>query len=187
MPEDALHSVLLVALELATDSFGKLGGGSIVSQNRIITCAALVDKAEDVRIWFYRNDLTAENRLQSRQIWIQPNNRFEAITLLNDIAVITFKDIFFPTNIIKLVLENAPPATDALVVSYGFISSDSTTALSIPVASAHTIDGECLAALNATTTHFCATATQYVLCPGDQGSGIFTGTGINRRLVSSVL
>lgn len=186
---DGLHAVMLIALARITDTFGRLGGGSIVSPTRIITSAALVRNAANVRMWFYRDDIVAGNRLQSAHVWIQPSGLFEFATLENDIAVITFRssvantDIFKASNIIKIVLPEAAE-TAATVVGYGFTTAQSEVGSDLPLASAHTVTDTCPAEFNPSDTHICATATTNALCPGDQGNGLFTGTGINRRLVN---
>lgn len=181
---DALHAVMLIALEETTDTFGRLGGGSIVSRNRVLTTAALVADAKDVRMWFYITDLTAANRRQARQEWIQPNNRFDSKTLLNDIAVITFKaDVFPELNVIKLAKAATAADTEATLLGYGFDTADAVGAQREPLVSAHKVIAECPTTIGASASHLCATATTNVVCPGDQGSGLYTGTGVNRRLV----
>lgn len=189
VPEDGLHTCMLIAVRIAGDLFGNLGGGSIISHNRILTSADLVSDAAEVRIWFYRTDFDPANRFQSRGIWTQPSSQFVVTSRINDIAVVTFnQNIFYPDNIIKIVLP--PPVTAgtaASVISYGFTTPGSVAGTTIPLESAHTVDATCPASVAGTATHFCATATTHFLCPGDLGSGIFTGTGINRRLVRYVI
>lgn len=153
---------------------GAIGGGSIVSQNRVITAAHVVVDQLSIEVGFYISSVLPANLRTAAPFFVQTMTGFDPATLHNDIAVLQFRLTPFPTaNIIPLT-NVASPTGDASLASYGFTTPTDTRPSLLPLLAEHTID-TCAATLGTTETHFCATATApAVVCPGDNGSGLYS-------------
>lgn len=180
--------MVIVVREDHEDGRGALGGGTIVSRSRVVTAAHVVRNALSVAVGFYVNTVVANNLRRADATFWQPFNTFQGATLLDDVAILQFRDNAFPAaNVIPI--SNAAEvavATTARLASYGFTTETGSTASRVPLLAVHTV-AKCIAALNATESHFCAIATApSVVCHGDNGSGLYIGEGVSRRLVGVV-
>lgn len=185
----AQHSALLLAVpDPASQNRGNLGGGSIVTRNRVLTTATLVDEARLVRAWFYDGDMAVvANQRRANSIWIQPMSGYDPETRLNDIAVVVFRaDIFPVLNVIPVRQAAAPETGAASFAGWGFVAGDSTQASRQPLLAAHTLQ-TCAADFGQSASHLCALAVSpAVVCSGDVGNGLWLpveGTPPTKSLV----
>lgn len=180
----ALHACALLAIIDATKpSVGRLGGGTIVTRNRVLTAAHVVEGAASVRAWFYITDIAVPgNKRRTDSLWVQTMAGYDPDTRQNDLAVVLFKTNIFPLlNVIVVTKELAPTTGAAFLAGFGFTSAESTLPNTIPLLANHTVQA-CAAPILAqrTPTHLCALATApAVVCPGDNGSGLYTTNSTN--------
>lgn len=183
---DAFHSVLIfVKRPDTTDNRVAFGCGSIVSRNIVLTAAHVVRAATEVTVGFYNTRFEANRfRRPTAEYWL-PLQGYNSTTFLNDLAVIFFPTNTFPTaNVIQVGLTQPAAGIAATLASYGFTTPGSTSPNQFPLLAANTI-ATCTTILSHTPSHFCAGATApAVVCPGDNGAGLYTGVGPARRLVS---
>lgn len=168
---------------------GALGGCSIVSRNRAITAAHVVREAISVSVGFYVGALEPRNLRRAEATFWQPFSAFDELNLLNDIAVLQFWTNAFPAlNVIAISnAETVAAATAASLASYGFTGAGGAPSRT-PLLAPHIVQA-CAAPLDAlvTETHICAATTApIVVCQGDNGSGLYTGTGAAARLIGVV-
>lgn len=184
--EDALHSCLLLVIraDLEPENMVALGCGSIVSRRRILTAAHVVVNATSVQAGFYNRRMVAANLRRVDSTYIQPIQSFESVTFQNDLAVIQFAANSFPvSNVIPIAIAT-PTSGEAFLAGYGFINATSEEPNLLPLLAPHTVLAACSETVNGTETHFCAQATApAVVCPGDNGAGLYTGTGRDVELV----
>lgn len=189
LAETSLHACMVIVVrEDHEDGRGALGGGSIVSTSRVVTAAHVIRGALSVAVGFYVNSLVASNLRRADATFWQPFSSFEGATLLDDVAILQFRANSFPAaNVIPISnAEEVAVSTSARLASYGFTTATGSTASRVPLLAVHTVQA-CVAALNATESHFCAIATSpSVVCNGDNGSGLYIGDGAARRLVGVV-
>lgn len=166
---------------------GALGGCSIVSRSRALTAAHVVRDAESVSVGFYVGGFERRNLRRAEATFWQTFSDFEAATLRNDIAVLQFAATAFPAASV-IAVSRAPTtaaATAASLASFGFSAAGGPPS-TVPLMAPHTV-AACAAPLVTTDTHICATtAAPIVVCEGDNGSGLYTGTGATARLVGVV-
>lgn len=178
-----LHSVIVMVerADLAAGIAG-FGGGCIVSRTRVLTAASVVRGATKVHVGFYNARFEANRFRRATAEFILPQTGFNTTTHLNDLAVLSFADNTFPAaNVISVAI--AAPTGAAIMASYGFTAADVTTPNQFPLLADHTV-ATCTEIVKTTTSHFCAGATSpAVVCPGDNGSGLFTDAEDARRLI----
>lgn len=170
-----LHAVLVVVIREDHDAGrGAIGGGVIVSRNRVITAAHVVVDYKEVQVGFYQNSVVPTNFRSAVASFVQPMAGFVPETLFNDIAVLQFRGTPFPAANVIALTSMALPTGAASLASYGFTSPADTQPSRVPLLAEHTV-AECDVELNATETHFCALASGVTyVCPGDSGSGLYT-------------
>lgn len=187
----AFHACMVIVVrDDHEDGRGALGGGSIVSRNRVLTAAHVVRDALSIAVGFYVTDLTERNLRRGDATFWQKFSSFDPVTLLDDIAVLTFRANAFPQANVIPISNAAAPAVGAAtsLASYGFTQPDGTTGSRRPLLAPHLVQA-CVAPLLEvkTDTHFCALSTApAIVCTGDNGSGLYTGTGATARLVGVV-
>lgn len=183
--DNALHScLLLVERKDITDQLA-LGCGSIVSRNRILTAAHVVRRATGVQAGFYQRRMVAGQMRRANSLYVQPYQRFNHQLLQYDLAMVVFAPYTFPIGNIIEIAPAIPTNGVAFVAGYGFQSASSNTPSLLPLLAPLTISAECSGMVNATKSHFCAIANQpAVLCPGDNGAGLYTVIGNNVKLVN---
>lgn len=183
---DALHAVLvLVEREDITEGNIAIGSGSIVTRNKVLTCAHVVRAATGVSVGFYNARFESIRfRLSKAEYWL-PLQGFNSQTFENDLAVLFFPTNSFPAaNVIPVAITQPETGSAAFLASYGFTSPESKAPTQFPLLAAHTV-ATCTDIIKATPSHFCAGATApAVVCPGDNGGGLYFGDGPARRLVS---
>lgn len=184
---DALHAliVMVTRADIAA-GFAAFGGGIIVSRNRGLTAAHVVVGATKIEVGFYNTRIEASRfRKVESDYWL-PLQGFNATTFENDLAVLFFPDNAFPApNVIQVAIVVPTTGSAAVLASYGFTSANATAPSQFPLLANSTI-ASCMPIINMTTTHYCAGATApAVACLGDTGSGLYSGEGPDRRLVSS--
>lgn len=188
--ETALHACMVIVVrEDHEEGRGALGGGTIVTRNRVITAAHVVRDAISVTVGYYTGSIVPANLRSAEATFWQPFASFDEITLLDDVAVIQFRANTFPElNVIAITSEaTVAAATAANLASYGFTTSTGESPSQVPLLAAHTVEAECAEALNATESHICAIATApTVVCKGDNGSGLFVGTDAAKILIAVV-
>lgn len=184
--EDALHAaILLVEREDLVGQFA-LGCGSIVSRDRIITAAHVVRDAILVHAGYYRNRVAEDRFFSADSVYVQPIQHFVDESLDFDIAIIIFPTNSFPSANVITIAAAAPTSGAAFVAGYGFQDPKATEPSLLPLLATLTVSSECTESLNATESHFCAiTDPPAVLCPGDGGAGLYTGSGSAKLLVST--
>lgn len=191
MAADAFHSAMLLAVpDTTAANTGLLGGGTIVTRDRIVTTATLAEGAQLIRAWFYRTDMNDPTDVrQTRSVWIQTMPGYDWETRANDIAVVMFPTNIFPVaNMIPVRATAAPTAgTAASMAGWGFVNGDAVAGTRQPLLAAHAVQ-DCAAPLASSASHFCALATApAVVCPGDIGNGLWVtvdGQTPPRALVS---
>lgn len=184
---DDIHACMLL-VQRADIGVGQaaMGGGSIVARNRVLTAAHVIRDATSVQVGFFNGLIQANRFRRADSSYSQPIQSFVVETFANDLAVLQFAGNVFPlANVITIA--PARPTGSVNLASFGFTLPNSLVPSQLPQVSVLTVADTCVATLKATTTHFCATATlTSVVCPGDNGSGLYTGTGAARRLVGVV-
>lgn len=182
--------MVIVVREDHEQGRGALGGGSIVSTSRVVTAAHVIRGAISVTVGYYVNNLNANNLRSAEATFWQPFSSFEGATLLDDVAILQFRANLFPAaNVIPI--SNAPEVdadTAASVAGYGFTTAVGKTASTTPLLAAHTVQ-LCEEPLleKVQESHICAIATApSVVCNGDNGSGLYIGSGASARLVGVV-
>lgn len=121
--------------------------------------------------------------------WVSAND-FDPDTLENDLAILFYRNpLTFPfTSVINFADDVALPTANSngLVAGYGFTSINSEEPNQTPMVAAQTVLAACNEdILIGTATHFCAQDTQSIICPGDNGAGIFIAgaTPLENQLV----
>lgn len=144
--------------------------------------------ADFVNALFYVDSVTdPANARTVRSTWVQPMFGFDAATRTNDVAIVMFAQNIFPAaNVIAISVLGEPRATDAFkLAGFGFTSANAETPSLVPIMAKHGLASTC--GRSTSRTHFCAEAVApAITCPGDNGSGLYTGTGSAARLVSLV-
>lgn len=183
-----LHAVLVIVIrDDHDDGIGAIGGGSIVTPNRVLTAAHVVVDYSAVQVGFYVNAVLPANLRRVDPSFVQPMPGFDPATLENDICVLQFHGNPFPVGNVIPLTNLATPTGNAALASYGFTTPTDRRPRLPPLLAPHTIATECDEVLKATETHVCALATgPGFVCPGDNGSGLYT-TGETPALVSSNL
>lgn len=186
---DAERHAVMLLVQRADTGAGRaaMGGGSIVSRNRVLTAAHVVNGMISVQVGFF-NGAVRENRFRRADAtYTQPIRSFDVSTFANDVAVLQFATNVFPLANVIAISAAAPAVSDAAALaSFGFTAPGSLVPVQIPNVSRQTI-ATCTTVVNATASHFCALATgTSVVCGGDNGSGLYTGDGAARRLVGIV-
>lgn len=185
--ETSFHSCLLM---VNRHDFGNTlfaGTGSIVTRSRVITAGHVVRAASSVQAVFYQRRVSPEQLRRADSVYIQTFQSFNSQTLENDIAVIVFPNYSFTYGNIIRISAITPNFGEAFVAGYGFKDPLSTSPSLVPLMAPHTITSRCTSEVPATGTHFCAVASNAsVLCPGDNGAGICTGSGSSKKLVSKM-
>lgn len=182
------HAVLvLVEREDIAEGSIAIGGGTIVSRNRAVTAAHVIRAATNCSVGFYNTRFEPNRFRRSFADYWLPLQGFNTTDFQNDLAVLFFPDNTFPTaNVLPVAISFPAIGANAFVASYGFTTPTSTTPNQFPLLAAHTV-ATCTDIIPATLSHFCAGATApAVVCPGDNGSGIYIGEGDRRRLVSEI-
>lgn len=87
---------------------------------------------------------------------------------------------------IAISVLSEPRASDAFkLAGFGFTSAYAETPSQMPILAKHVLATTC--GRSTSRTHFCANAVApAITCPGDNGSGLYTGAGSAARLVSLV-
>lgn len=185
--ENAFHAALLLVERKDLHDRMALGCGSIVSRSRILTAAHVVRGATSVQAMYYQRRFTPEQARHVQSIYVQPFQRFVFQTLENDLAVVVFAPYTFPSANVIPIAADYPTGGAAFVAGYGFQTSSSTAPSMVPLLGPLTVRTVCSNAVNSTESHFCAVANHpAVLCPGDNGAGLYTGTGNNLILVNGM-
>lgn len=136
-------------------------------------CSAILPGG--IQVAFYNG--AALRRADAR--FAQIDNGFDIETFENDIAILQFANAMtFPiANVIRFSIDPVVPAVGAagVVYAFGFTTPDSTGPNQVAIEAAQTVaicTSEDFAALP--TSHYCARDTgTSVICPGDNGSGLF--------------
>lgn len=172
---NVLHAVLVIVIrEDHDEGRGAIGGGVIVTRNRVITAAHVVVDYQEVQVGFYQNSVVAANFRRADPSFVQTMTGFDPVTLFNDIAVLQFRGTPFPAANVIALTSVALPTGDASLASYGFTSPLDTQPSRLPLLAEHTV-ATCIAELNVTESHFCALASGVAyVCPGDNGSGLYS-------------
>lgn len=185
--ENALHACLLLVVreDLEPENKVALGCGSIVSRSRIITAAHVVEDATVVQAGYYNRRIVAANLRRADSIYVQPIRGFDILTFESDLAIVVFEENSFPIGNVIPIAAATPTAGEAFLAGYGFQNATAEEPSLLPLLAPHTVLAECPEAINGTETHFCAAATApAVIFPGDNGAGLYTGTGRDLQLVS---
>lgn len=181
---DDLHAcILLVERADLTDQVA-LGCGSIVSTNRVLTAAHVVREATGVQAGFYQREIAQGLIRRADSTYVQPIQLFNDRTLHFDLAIVQFPDNSFHARNVIPIAGLTPVSGELRLAGYGFESPTATMPTLLPLLALLTVAEECTEARNATESHFCAVTTEpTVLCPGDNGAGIYTGSGATKELV----
>lgn len=177
--------ILLVQRPDIGDDQAALGGGSIVSRNRVLTAAHVVNGMTSVQVGFFNGAVQANRFRRADASYTQPIRSFDVKTFANDVAVLQFATNVFPqANVIAI--GTALPTGPVELASFGFTMPGSLVPTQIPNTAQLTIS-ECTSVVNHTASHFCALSQgTYVICGGDNGSGLYAGEGATRQLVGIV-
>lgn len=180
---------MLVTRPDIEEGLAGLGGGTIVTRNRVLTAAHVVRAADSVTVGFYSTSFEASRFRTASAEYFLPLQGYAIPTFLNDLAVLSFADNTFPAaNVIPVAISLPSVGSAATLASYGFTTATSETPNQFPLLAEHTIDTCTATAVAFTPSHFCAGApAPAVVCPGDNGSGLFIGEGASKRLVGSQL
>lgn len=177
--------LLIERADLAPSDQLALGSGSIVSRSRVLTAAHVVRGATGVMAGFYRWFVEPGQIQRADAIYVQPIKIFEDPSLENDLAIVIFNNNVFPALNVIRIAGTTPTAGAAFVAGYGFVSPTSTDASLVPLLAPLTVAAACSEDVAATPSHFCAaTDAPAILCPGDNGAGIFVDNGSGVELVS---
>lgn len=183
--EHAFHACLLLVERKDIGEQVALGCGSIVTRSRILTAAHVVRGATGVQAGFYQRRVTPDQLRRVVALYVQPFQGHNSQTLENDLAIIVFTEYTFPSANVIRIAGSFHTTGPAYVAGYGFENAWSNSPSMLPLLASLTVNGVCSKALHATQSHFCAVANKViVLCPGDNGVGLFKGTGRDMRLVS---
>ena len=106
----------------------------------------------------------------------RPHPQFNEDTFANDIAIIDVPpNTFSLSSVIPINFVATIPATGAIatIASYGPTVAGGPLLNQVANVAPQSILAACAAATNASTTHLCASDTTAVVCPGDNGSGLY--------------
>lgn len=184
--------VLVIRPELENTETAALGSGSIVSRTHVLTAAHVVQGRNNR----YRiNFGSGLSRGSFESTFALTHEGFDPLNYANDLALIFIQGgrMFPPNNVIAISSEVLPTGATCTVSGHGFSSvqtigfaSDNAHSATQRIANACQFDE-----LKVATSHFCAidelSTPRGIVCPGDNGAGLYTTTVINGKSVNSLV
>lgn len=182
--------VLVIRPNLENTDTAALGSGSIVSQRHVLTAAHLVQGQNNrYRINFVSG--TSRGSFESNFALIHEG--YDRLSYANDLALIFIQGTFPLKNIIAISTEVLQAGAECTVSGHGFTSVQTIGFASINAHSAtQRIANACqIDDFNITSSHFCAidelSIPRGIVCPGDNGAGLYTTTVIDGKPVNSLV
>ncbi|KAJ6636865.1 Chymotrypsin-1 [Pseudolycoriella hygida] len=192
--EDAPHACMVLVLrpDLANTNTAVLGSGSIVSARHVLTAAHVVQGRDNT---FQINFMVGPSRRSYNSNFALIHENYDQKNFANDIALIFIQDgNTFPVNIIiPISTEVLQTGVECTVCGYGFTSVLTIGfASEYPHAASQRIANGCqFDNIEAAPSHVCAidemSNPQGIVCPGDNGAGLYTTTITNGTAVNALV
>lgn len=172
-----------------------LGSGSIVSPRHVLTAAHVVRSVGTQNNEYRINFVVGSSRRSFESNFALVHDSFNSTNFANDIALIFIQGgNTFPINsIIAISSEVMNAGATCTVAGHGFTSVETIGFASI---NAHTAAQRIAVAcqfdkLEVAPSHFCGvdevSSPRNIVCPGDNGAGLYTTTVVNGTAVNSLV